>query len=378
MAYTISRLVLLVTATLYICTAHAALTESEARAAMELKNSNSEQLESSYQYNTDSTRSKSVSKEGLTALSVPTGCVTGALPTTPGSPNTRFIARWTSDETVSFTIWRQPCANDPTKSAVFLRGVPQNNAFICSSSFAVIQSGLQYDSVKLVTSAGGSSFCDDMLIPATFLLDQWTFDDNFDEDKAFTLVHEGVRENNQVNVPAYSQTKPPTDDDITLSLEVPVKSSVYSGISSVQGWAVSPDGIDRVELFVDGQYWTNAPYGGQRTDVGAAFPNIPNSDFSGFVMAYGYTNLSAGNHTLTARAYSRNGAMKEDSSSFTVDKFHANFFPAPDAVNASQAQCTPEQSGVFLRDISVDGRRYDVRLQWQTATQGFEIISINP
>ena len=36
------------------------------------------------------------------------------------------------------------------------------------------------------------------------------------------------------------------------------------------GWAVS--GIERVEIFIDGVYEFDAPYGASRGDVGKAFP----------------------------------------------------------------------------------------------------------
>lgn len=371
------KLFLSIMCALYVVTAHAALPESQQKNALVLKNAQLDQREASYQHKTNSPPSKSINKEGLTSLSVQVGCVSGTYPTSPTPPSYSDTIKWGRSESAAITVWRQPCAHNRAKSAVFFRVVPNNAPFICSSSFSVIQNGVQYDSAKLTNRSGGSSFCDSLFVSSTFLLDQWSHKAPFDEDQAFTLIHDGPSGGNtSLNVSAYSQTAPPSGDDITMSLEVPVQGAVYSGVSSVQGWAVSPDGIDRIELFIDGQYWTNAPYGGQRTDVSGVYPDIPNAEFSGYVMAYGYTSLSVGRHTMTARAYSKAGAMKEDSSSFVVNKFHEDFFSAPDVVNASQAQCIPEQHGVFLRDLSVDGRTYNVRLEWQTATQGFEVKNI--
>jgi len=153
---------------------------------------------------------------------------------------------------------------------------------------------------------------------------------------------------------------------------------VYSGIGNIQGWAISADGIDRIELFLDGQYWTNPPYGGQRTDVRDAYPNVANSENSGFTMAYGYSNLSAGQHTIMARAISSLGEIREQSSSFEVKKFHKLFIFPDEIVDPSQADLVHDGSRILINNIVVAGELFNISLEWRTATQDFAIVDIQP
>jgi len=85
-----------------------------------------------------------------------------------------------------------------------------------------------------------------------------------------------------------------TNEDIILTVEEPLDSSVYSGVSNIRGWTVAPLGIERIELLVNGVFQTNIPSGGRRSDVGAEFPDFPNSNESGFAMAFNYSNLVEG------------------------------------------------------------------------------------
>ena len=63
--------------------------------------------------------------------------------------------------------------------------------FICSPSFVIIQKGVQYDTVKLVTVSGDSQ-CGEIYVTSVFELSQWSFYDNpADLSKAFTLLFDG-------------------------------------------------------------------------------------------------------------------------------------------------------------------------------------------
>jgi hypothetical protein len=134
-----SFLILAVTTiALFSLTARAALEESDARAAKLLENSVKEAQAGPYRsvYNKAELGEGGVS--GVRAASVPAGCVANPLPTTPGSPNYIIDADWTSSKRAKTTIWRQPCQNDPTKSAVLMRVVPTNEPFLCTVAFAVV------------------------------------------------------------------------------------------------------------------------------------------------------------------------------------------------------------------------------------------------
>lgn len=175
---------------------------------------------------------------------------------------------------------------------------------------------------------------------------------------------------------SFAANENPIVTNITLSLEEPISDETHGGIGNLRGWAVSPDGIDRIEIFIDGAFAFEAPYGGNRPDVAAAFPETLNSLSSGFSLAYGYSNLLPGEHTITARAHTFLGGQKDSSSTFTVVGFDKIFINANDVVNANNATVTPNGDEISVENISIDGRVYDLIMKWRTAEQGFEIIEI--
>ena len=168
-----------------------------------------------------------------------------------------------------------------------------------------------------------------------------------------------------------------SDNVFRVTLEEPVPGNTYTGIRNLRGWAVASSGIDKIEVFIDGVYQFDTPYGGIRTDVGNIFPEVNNSSNSGFSLAYGYTNLSSGTHTITARAVSKDGSVKESSSTFTVTKFHKPFIGPSDTINLTGSSCAVRADRITVIDALIDGRSYDMDLQWRTAAQDFEIINID-
>ena len=172
-----------------------------------------------------------------------------------------------------------------------------------------------------------------------------------------------------------------TDDDppVTavhrVALEEPVGGETHTGVGNLRGWAVATDGISKVEIFIDGAYEFDAPYGGRRSDVGGAFPDVEDSSESGFSLAWNYSDLAPGPHTITAVAHTATGATQESSASFNVVKFD-NFISAENAVDLDEGSCSISSDEISIIDARVDGSIYDLVLKWRTAEQGFEIIEI--
>jgi hypothetical protein len=165
-------------------------------------------------------------------------------------------------------------------------------------------------------------------------------------------------------------------DTFRLSLEEPVAGSVYSGVGNLRGWSVATVGIDRIEVWMDGVYAFDAPYGGLRNDVASIFTDVENSSASGFSLAWNYNDMSPGEHVMTARAYNQNGQFTESSSTFTVTRFHKPFLGAGDQIDLSGAQCSVSDSQISIGDALMDGQIYDILLEWRTAAQDFQIIEI--
>ena len=165
-------------------------------------------------------------------------------------------------------------------------------------------------------------------------------------------------------------------DTLRVSLEEPVKGDTYSGVGNLRGWSVATLGVDRVEIWIDGAYAFEAPYGGERGDVGDAFPDIEGSANSGFSTAWNYSLMDLGEHTITARAYNTNGQYAESSKTFVVTRFHKPYLGKNDEVDLSGAQCSLEDSQISISDAIMDGSVYDILLEWRTAAQDFQIIEI--
>ena len=162
-----------------------------------------------------------------------------------------------------------------------------------------------------------------------------------------------------------------------IVLEEPIDGQVHTGVGNLRGWAVASSGITKVEILVDGAYVYDAPYGGSRPDVGGGFPDVDGSANSGYSLAYNYSELAAGEHTITAIAHSELGATKRQTNTFTVVKFPtANFIADPNAVDLNSASCSLRDDEILVIDSIVDGSIYDLTLKWRTAEQGFEIIEV--
>ena len=165
-------------------------------------------------------------------------------------------------------------------------------------------------------------------------------------------------------------------DTLRVSLEEPVANSVYSGVGNLRGWAVATSGIDKIEIWIDGVYSFDAPYGGARGDVGGAFPEIEGSDDSGFSLAWNYNNMDPGAHTIMSRAYDQSGQFQDSSAEFFVARFHKPFLGPDDDVDLGASQCTLSGTQISIGDAIMDGQIYDILLEWRTAAQDFQIIQI--
>ena len=167
-----------------------------------------------------------------------------------------------------------------------------------------------------------------------------------------------------------------SDPVLVVVLEEPVSEEIHTGVGNLRGWAVADEGIEKVEIYIDGAYAFDAPYGGVRTDVRDAFPDVEGSEDSGFSLAFNYSNLSAGGHTIKAIAYDWLGATKESSAEFTVIRFESSFISDLNAVDLSEGSCRLGTDEVSLTDVTVDGALHDLVMKWRRAEQGFEIIEI--
>ena len=89
--------------------------------------------------------------------------------------------------------------------------------------------------------------------------------------------------------------------DIQATLESPANQQKVTGIGVVSGWAFSTDPqatVLTVKLRVDGQVSGDIAWPGERSDVAATFPTIPQALNSGFASGVNFSDLSNGSHKI--------------------------------------------------------------------------------
>lgn len=80
-----------------------------------------------------------------------------------------------------------------------------------------------------------------------------------------------------------------------------------TGILPLTGWALDDDGIQRVDIFVDGVIAGRADLRQNRPDVGLLFPGFPDSGRAGFGILLDSTRYLNDLHSITARVTSNTG-----------------------------------------------------------------------
>lgn len=95
-------------------------------------------------------------------------------------------------------------------------------------------------------------------------------------------------------------------------VDIPLPTSIFdaNGSFPVLGWAIDTDGIQRIDVAIDGLNMQAAVYGDPRPDVHNAYPDFPSAMFSGFVAHVDTTRVQDGVHVLTVRATDRQGLSR--------------------------------------------------------------------
>jgi beta-N-acetylglucosaminidase len=86
--------------------------------------------------------------------------------------------------------------------------------------------------------------------------------------------------------------------------------TVLKGEEVISGWALDGSGISRVDVLIDGKVKGQAQYGGARPDVLNAYPEYQNF-YSGYSYTLNTQNLNNGSHSLTVRATTNSGSVKD-------------------------------------------------------------------
>jgi len=82
-----------------------------------------------------------------------------------------------------------------------------------------------------------------------------------------------------------------------------------SGVIPVAGWALDDNGVQNVDILVDGAVVGRAFYGMAWEGVAARYPNFPDSALPGFGLLLDSTHFPNGRHTVQPRVRSRAGEV---------------------------------------------------------------------
>jgi hypothetical protein len=100
-------------------------------------------------------------------------------------------------------------------------------------------------------------------------------------------------------IPRPTSTPIPTAVPGTLgAVDAPVNNATIAGDYTVSGWFLDLQGVNTVQIVVDGSYVASATKGISRPDVLAAYPSFSNAN-AGFSYVLNTKNYTNGTHTIT-------------------------------------------------------------------------------
>jgi len=82
---------------------------------------------------------------------------------------------------------------------------------------------------------------------------------------------------------------------------------VTSQMVPVGGWALAPAGIEAIDVYLDGEFFSQMKTGGIRDDVASAFPDMGGAASSGFADTLNVSDLLVGTHSMCIAIHDRAG-----------------------------------------------------------------------
>ena len=147
------------------------------------------------------------------------------------------------------------------------------------------------------------------------------------------------------------------------------------GVIPLQGWALDDNGLEGVDIVVDGIVVGRANYGRARPLVATTYPGYPDSNAAGFAYQLDTTHFLNGSHTVSARVRSKTGEVTNLNSkvfqfvntTHNLAPFGSIEFPQPNA--ELFGVCTP--SDPVRRYSVVTGYALDAGVQADDSGVGY-------
>lgn len=166
--------------------------------------------------------------------------------------------------------------------------------------------------------------------------------------------------------------------DIEISLGLPQQNMDVSGTATINGWAVSPDGISKVELYINGDYVTDIPFGEERKDVNNKFPAFPDSLNSGFSMRYLFSRLDDDTHYVSVRAYDLSGRYSVITKAVNTSSYAVGWAANNEVDLSTIVLDYASADSIILRHVDFKGIEHEVLLKWDQTIQNIAATKTNP
>jgi hypothetical protein len=93
-------------------------------------------------------------------------------------------------------------------------------------------------------------------------------------------------------------------------IDLPRPNQPMSGVFPISGWALDDVAVEDVDIEIDGAAWGETVMGIHRPDIYNRFPDVPGSEYAGWIYNINTTALTNGVHTLTVRLRDGDGATR--------------------------------------------------------------------
>ena len=128
--------------------------------------------------------------------------------------------------------------------------------------------------------------------------------------------------------------------------------SIVNNQLTVNGWSLNGYGVQKVQLYLDNKYKSDAAIGLSRPDVDKAIPGYYGGRTSGYIGTVDISTASEGKHTVTVKSIGNDGTIKTQDVS--IKKVTSKSMPGKICID------TPRYSQVNTNKLSVQGWSLDV------------------
>jgi hypothetical protein len=104
----------------------------------------------------------------------------------------------------------------------------------------------------------------------------------------------------------------PLLEPILGALDAPARGATLRETGVVGGWAVAESGVNRIAIYIDGQFTGFAALDGKRPDIAKLYAKtFPDAATSGWTTVLDVSKMADGEHQMVAQVKTKRGAIRE-------------------------------------------------------------------